>query len=320
MLDRSELSVIIVSWNTRALLAQCLSSVFAAVAEPRQSARAAAVSAPWLEVIVVDNASSDGSAQVVRQDFPEVRLLDNQHNLGFAKANNQAMPYCSGRYILLLNPDTEVHPGALETLVQFMDQHPGAGGAGGALLNEDGTLYPSCQPAPTLFRELWRLFHLDRLRPIATYAMHRWETRTPREVDVLQGACLILRREALNEAGLLDEDYFIYSEEVDLCHRLRWRGWQLWWVPQAVVTHYGGQSTRQIAPAMFLRLYQGKVLYFRKNHGPGAARVYKLILMLATLARLGLSPLAFLQTSRQRARQRTLAGHYLRLLRALWDL
>jgi GT2 family glycosyltransferase len=246
-----------------------------------------------------------------------VRLIENSKNVGFAQANNQAIQQSAGCYVLLLNPDTEVQPGALETLVRFMDAHPQAGAAGARLLNPSGTLQPSCHPAPTLSRELWRLFHLDALWPYACYPMAGWDLNTPREVDMVPGACLILSRDALDQVGLLDEDYFIYSEEVDLCYRLRRAGWRLYWLPQAVVIHYGGQSTRQMAAAMFLRLYQGKVLYFRKHHGRLAAQLYKLILLIAALARLLLSPLVWLVRPPQRHQHLALASHYRRLVRAL---
>jgi GT2 family glycosyltransferase len=270
-----------------------------------------------MEAVVVDNASFDGSAQMVRDAFPSVRLIANSENVGFARANNQGIPLCRGRYILLLNPDTEVHPSALDALVHFMDGHPGVGTAGARLVGPDGELQPSCHPAPTLSREFWRLFHLDAVRPYATYRMEQWGVETPREVDVVQGACMILRRAALEEVGLLDEDYFIYSEEVDLCYRLLLAGWGIWWVPQAIVTHLGGQSTRQTAAAMFLRLYQGKVVYFRKNHGPGAARLYKLLLLAAGIGRLLVSPLAWFSGPAERRQRIALAGNYRQLIRIL---
>ena len=301
-------SILIVSWNTRDLLARCLATV---------SAEARRLGPGLVETCVVDNASSDGSAWMVREGFPGVRLLDNRVNVGFARATNQAIRDSTGRYLLLLNPDTEVAPGALEALVRFMDEHPRAGAAGARLFNPDGTLQPSCHPAPALSRELWRLFHLDALWPYACYPMATWDLHTPRQVDVVQGACLMVRRSALNDVGLLDEDYFIYSEEVDLCRRLRRRGWQVYWVPQAAVLHYGGRSTRQHARAMFVRLYQGKVLYFRKHHGRRAAQLYKAILLFAAAARLFLSPLAWLERPPDRQRHLTLAGHYWRLI---WGL
>jgi len=321
--DVPTLSIIIVNWNTRDLLARCLESVASrqiSVARHQTSDDSDRPTDDCLlttDVWVVDNASSDGSAQMVRERFPWVRLIENEENVGFARANNQAIRQSNGRYVLLLNPDTEVQPGALETLVRFMDEHPEAGAAGARLLNPDGTLQPSCHPMPTLSRELWRLFHLDAFWPYAVYRMAAWDLTTPRRVDVAQGACLILRQEVLDSVGLLDEDYFIYSEEVDLCYRIRRAGWHVCWVPQAVVVHYEGQSTRQVAPQMFLRLYEGKVMFFHKNRGVLAAQVYKLILLAAALARLAISPLAWLERSPRRERHLTLAGQYWRLVRVL---
>ena len=299
------LSVVVVSWNTRELLTRCLESV-------RQSRATGGI-----EVVVVDNASVDGSAQVVRERFPWVRLLANTENVGFARANNQAIPWTTGRYVLLLNPDTEVEPDAIETLLRFMEDHPQAGAAGPRLMGGDGAVQRSCHPAPTLSRELWRLFHLDTLRPLAWYPIENWDQRTARPVDVVQGACMMVRREALQQAGLLDEQYFIYSEEVDLCYRLRQHAWEIWWVPRATVVHHGGQSTRQVAAAMFLRLYQSKVLYFRKNYGPHAAQRYKLILLGATVARLLLLPFVWLWPKPQRRQFLTLAAHYCQLIKTL---
>lgn len=303
-----ELSIIIVNWNIRDVLAQCLESVWEDV-ETLGTRNA--------ETFVVDNASRDDTAQMVRERFPWVRLIENGENMGFAWANNQAIRQSSGRYVLLLNPDTKVKRGALGTLVRFMDEHPEAGAAGARLLNPDGTLQVSCHPAPTLRRELWRLFHLDAIYPYAAYPVTDWDLETPRTVDVVQGACLILRRTVLDQAGLLDEEYFIYSEEVDLCRRVRQAGWPIYWVPQARVVHYGGQSTQQVAGEMFLCLYQGKVLYFRKHYGRWAAQVYKIIVMVAALTRLLLSLLAWLEPPPQRARHLALTGNYWRLLWAL---
>ncbi len=303
-----KLSIIIVNWNTYELLEECLQSVLENISN-QQAFEA--------ETFIVDNASTDGSAQRVKQRFPWVQLIENQENAGFARANNQAIRQSSGRYLLLLNPDTRVQPGALEFLVRFMEDHPQVGAAGARLLNPDGTLQISCYPGPTLFREFWRLLHLDVLWPLGTYRMADWDVITSRRVEVIQGACLIARREALNQAPLLDEGYFIYSEDVDLCYRLRQAGWQLYWVPQAEVVHYGGQSTSQTEAAMFLRLYQGKVLYFRKHRGWWPAQVYKLILLIAALIRQLLSPLVWLTSPTHRRRKLILARYYRKLLRAL---
>lgn len=300
-----DLSIIIVNWNTRELLAQCLSSVYA---YPPISS---------FEVWVVDNASKDNSIEMIKGRFPQVRLIENQANVGFARANNQAIRESTGKYVLLLNPDTEVRSGALDALVRFMGEQFQAGAAGALLLNPDESLQTSCYPAPTLSRELWRLFHLDVLIPYGRYHMAGWDINQPREVDVVQGAALILRRTALDQIGLMDDTYFMYSEEVDLCYRLQKSGWSLFWIPQSKVVHYGGQSTQQVAAEMFLCLYQSKLIFIRKHHGWLAAQLYKLILLAATLARLALSPLAWLEHPPQRKEHLLLTGHYYSLLRSL---
>jgi GT2 family glycosyltransferase len=198
-----------------------------------------------------------------------------------------------------------------------MDEHARIGAAGARIVNPDGSLQRSCFRAPRLSRELWRLLHLDALHPYAEYRLRDWDQTQPRPVDTVLGACLLIRRTALDQVGHLDERFFIYSEEVDLCTRLRAAGWPVFWVPQAVVMHRGGESTRQVATAMFLRLYHAKVLYFRKHQGELGARLYKLILVIAATSRLALSPAAWLEGTAARERHLALAGAYGRLLRAL---
>lgn len=299
------LSIIIVNWNTRDLLAQCLHAVYEhpPVGE--------------FEVLVVDNASSDDSVAMVRNRFPQAVLIENSSNPGFAVGNNQAIEQCTGRYVLLLNPDTVVLPRALQSLLMFMDDHPSAGAAGSMLLNPDGSLQPSCHPAPTLSRELWRLFHMDAVYPLALYRMADWPADVPRAVDTVQGASLIVRREVIEQVGALDESYFMYSEEVDWCRRIRQAGWQIYWVPQSQVVHFGGQSTRQAAEAMFLQLYRAKLQYFRKHYGPGYSALYKGELYAASVARLMLTPLAWLVQPAHSDQYATLARHYSGLIRSL---
>lgn len=299
------LSILIVSWNTHDLLAQCLMSI---AAHPPHGE---------YEIIVVDNASTDGSAAMVRTRFPEVRLIENAANLGFAGANNQAIDCSRGGYLLLLNPDTVIEAGALAALVDFMDAQPTAGAAGSLLLNADGSLQDSCHRAPTLFRELWRLFHLDSLYPLAQYRMDDWPQDTPRPVDTVQGAALIVRRGVIDRVGMMDPSYFMYSEEVDWCLRIRRAGWQIYWVPQSRIVHYGGQSTRQVASTMFVQLYRGKLQYFRKHYGRVYAALYKVVLLAAAAARILLTPLVWLALPKQRPDSARLARDYSRLILAL---
>jgi N-acetylglucosaminyl-diphospho-decaprenol L-rhamnosyltransferase len=300
-----KLSIIIVNWNTGALLGRCLEAVCATL--PTKQA----------ELIVVDNASSDGSLMGFEQRFPHLRLMSNQRNLGFSRANNQGIRQSTGAHVLLLNPDTQVLPGALAQMMDALERDPQVGAVGPRLLNRDGSLQPSCFPAPTLARELWRLFHLDAIWPRATYPMQGWDPTVSRDVDVIQGACVLVRREALDQVGLLDEEYFIYSEDYTLCQRLRDAGWRLQWVPRAGVIHVGGQSTQLAPTEMFLNLYRAKVLYFRKHANRATARVYKLILAAAAAARLFLAPLAWIERSPTRSRHLTLARRYWSLLTAL---
>jgi hypothetical protein len=303
-----DLSVIIVSWNTCQVLRECLESV------QRQRSSAS------IDVWVVDNASKDGSAEMVRETFPAVHLIENSENVGFARANNVAVAASSGRYVLLLNSDTVVLPGAFDALIDFLDAHPEAGAAGAHTLNPDGSLQVSTYPSPTLARELWFLLHLDRLRPYGAYDMAQWSSDQPRPVDAVLGACLIVRRATLDQVGALDPAYFMYSEEIDLCYRIRRAGWRIYWVPQAKIVHYGGQSTRQVAASMFIQLYRSKVLFFRKNQGRWAAVVYKLVLLAVTIPRLVLTPLAWLEPREKREPHLTLANHYWSLLWALPSL
>lgn len=299
------LSIIIVSWNTCDLLSQCLDSVYTSTKSNE------------LDIWVVDNASTDGSPEMVQRSFPKVQLIENDGNVGFAKANNQAIEKSIGNIVVLLNPDTIVKPGALDHLARFLDEHQEVGAVGPCLQNPDGTLQRSCYPFPTLTREFWRLLHLDMLQSYGIYDMSTWDCHEPRSVDAIQGACLMIRRETLNKTGLLDPGYFMYTEEIDLCYRIKKAGWDLYWVPDAEVIHFGGQSTRQIAPRMFLSLYQTKVQFFRKNYGKLTAFAYKLILYFAAIVRILFSPLVLLTRKEIRDQILYLTRRYMDLIVAL---
>jgi GT2 family glycosyltransferase len=311
LMSAIDLSIVIVSWNTCRLLDECLQSV------QNELAAQAGKTDLHAEVFVVDNGSTDGSVEMVRTGYPDVHLIANQHNPGFAGANNQALELARGRYSLLLNPDTVVLPDGLGALVRFMDEHPRAGVAGSRLLNANHTLQPSCSPAPTLEGELWRMFHLDHFVPYGVYDMSQWSLTEARPVDSVQGAAMLVRRSAHEQVGLLDASYFMYSEEVDWCTRIKCAGWEIYWVPSSQIVHYGGQSSKQVADAMFLQLYRGKIQYFHKHWGRFATRAYKLVLALAAVVRLVLSPLALLEPYTRRRRHLGLARQYGLLLRAL---
>jgi hypothetical protein len=281
---------VIVNWNTREYLAQCLESVLASrssgqglrfVAHQGSALPGTSEGSLLIEVFVVDNASTDGSVEMTEARFPWVRLIENSENAGFARANNQAIGECQGRHVLLLNSDTVVHETALHALVAFMDAHPKAGAAGARLLNGDGSLQLSCQPMLTPGREFWSLSFLEQLAPRATYPQDQWDIHTPRRVDVIKGACLLLRRATLDQVGVLDDRYFMYTEEVDLCFRLDQAGWELWYVPEAEVTHFGEASSRQMAEAMYLQLYRSKIQFYRKFGGEQQADRFKTLVRTA---------------------------------------
>lgn len=278
-----ELAIIIVNWNTREMLARCLESLTNSQGlNLADSTLSSTENGRFSQKIyVVDNASSDGSVEMIKARFPWVHIIENSENLGFARANNQALLQSRGSYAVLLNSDTVLHPHALDKMVEFMDSHPEAGGCGPRLLNADGSLQSSCHPLLTPWREFWRLILLDRIWHRATYPQAKWDLRTPRRVEVIKGACLLLRREALKEVGLLDDRYFMYTEEMDLCYRLLKAGWDIWWVPQAVVTHYGEASSQQMAEDMYIQLYQSKVQFHRKFGGPQRVQHFKFLLKLA---------------------------------------
>jgi len=307
MVDRSnmDLSIILISWNVADLLVNCLRSIFA---HPPDGA---------FEVWVVDNASHDNSVQIIREQFPQVKLILNEKNVGFAAANNQALQVSSGRYALLLNPDTIVSKETLQKLVSFLDENPQAGAAGSLYQNPDGSLQPSCYPFPTVGREFWRLLHLDKLYAFGVYDMQRWSKETPRQVDALQGASLLLRRSALEKTGLLDTGFFMYSEEIDLCYRLHTEGWSRYWVPQSRIIHYGGQSTRQEALKMFLHLYGSKVQFFRKHYGERSARSYKRVLKFTSGIRLALTTIGSAVRPQDRPYYQQLRRNYENLIASL---
>jgi N-acetylglucosaminyl-diphospho-decaprenol L-rhamnosyltransferase len=304
----TDLSIVIVSWNTVDLTEKCLQSIYQYPPDCT------------FEVWVVDNASRDDSVEKIRMDFPQVCRIENQENVGFARANNQAIVQSSGRYVLLLNSDTLVFPAALQRLVDFMEAHPDAGGCGSRYFNPDGSLQTSCSPFPTVRREFWRLFHLDLIAAYGVYDMKTWNVDTNRAVDVLQGASLLLRKDALDQVGLLDDRYFMYSEEVDLCYRLRKAGWALYWIPTSIITHYGGQSTRQARQEMFVQLYRSKVQFFRKHYGIFRAGMYKGVLALAGAGRVASAWLAAGLRGRHAASYLEIVKNYSELLKRLPEM
>lgn len=255
-----DVSVVIVSWNTRDFTLACLASL-----------PAAAASLGW-EAWVVDNASADDSVAAIRREHPGTRIIANDTNLGFAAANNQGIVACRGRYVLLLNSDTVMPPGSLQSLVAFAEAHPRAGVVGPTLLNPDGSYQTGPTPFPSLWTETLSVTGVGRRLTYRGYpSVPARRARVARRADYVGGACMLARREAIDAVGLLDESYFMYSEEPDWCWRMQRAGWETWFTPVATVTHFGGQSTGQVRDAMVAALYRSKVRFLHRHRGTWSA-------------------------------------------------
>jgi GT2 family glycosyltransferase len=230
-----DLTVSIINTNNRDLLRDCLRSIF----ENKQHIS--------MKVYVVDNACTDGSAEIVRAEFPQVRLIRNETRLGFCVNHNQVLCIAQGRYCLILNEDTLIQAGALDCLVEFMDRHSDAGVAGPMLLNADGSFQSSYYNFPTLWSEFLLNSGLGRLIYDPYYPSRPLEkSQEVVEADWVSGACLMVRRETIDQVGFLDERFYVYSEETDWCYRMRSAGWKVYYVPDAQVLHLGGQAWKQL--------------------------------------------------------------------------
>ena len=264
----SDLSIVIVNWNVRDLLRHCLHSIFQLPSSNFQT-----------EVIVVDSASSDGSVAMVEEEFPQVRLIANSENVGFTVGSNQGIAASRGRYVLLLNPDTEIVGDALATMVEYLDDQPQVGALGPQLLNPDGSIQSSRRRFPSLATAFLESTILQQWFPHNRIARHYYMADQPddevQEVDWVTGACLLTRREAIQNVGVLDEGFFMYSEELDWCRRAKERGWKVVYLPTARVIHHGGQSSEQVKSFQHIQFQRSKIRYFRKHHGLWQAEVLR---------------------------------------------
>lgn len=258
-MNEPELSILIVNWNTRDLLRACLDSL-------RQHVGVAH------EVIVVDNDSHDGSAQMMRDEFPDVVLVANDFNAGFAGGNNQAYEKARGAWIWLLNPDTQVLSGAAETLIDFLQADEKRGAVASALIDaRDGSIQRSCRTFPTP-GALWAqgsglASFYPRSRRFGFYKMGAWNMKTAREVDQPMASSFLLRRAAIESIGaLFDEQFPIFFNDVDLCWRLKQAGWQIWYLPDAEVIHWGGAGTSQVRPQMIEESHRSLRRFYEKHY------------------------------------------------------
>lgn len=267
---KCDLSVVIVSWNVRDLLDRCLQSINAGRGELS------------LEVVVVDSGSSDGTPDMVDRQYPWVRLIARDDNVGFPKGNNIGIDISKGRTILLLNPDTEVIGDALSVMVSYMDSQQDVGILGAQLLNPDGSVQPSRRRFPTLATAVFESTWLQPLTPnlwLEHYYALDLNDSAIAEVDWLTGACLMTRPEVLAEVGPLDEEYFMYSEELDWCRRIKQAGWKVVYLPTAAIKHYVGKSSEQAVTERHINFQRAKLRYFRKYHGRSEANLLRVILL-----------------------------------------
>lgn len=298
-----DLSIVIVNWNVRDLLAHCLASVLRP--DPARPGR------PTRQVIVVDNASTDGSVAMLRAKFPQVQVIVNDANRGFAFANNQGLAVAQGRYVLLLNPDTEVLGDALATLVRYMDAHPDVGIAGPQLLHPDGRIQSSRRRFPNLPILFLESTWLECLAPkglLRRYYVLDQPDDATLDVDWIMGAAMLARRAAIRQTGGMDDGFFMYSEELDWCRRVKAAGWRIVYHPAAQIIHYVGKSSEQAVPARHINFQRGKIRYAKKHHGPWVARALRLYLLTLYTGQLGLEALkGLLGHKRALRRQRTRA-------------
>jgi GT2 family glycosyltransferase len=264
-----KLSIIIVSWNVKDDLLCCLQSI---KENPASES---------FEIIVVDNGSGDGTVDAIGENFPGVIVIANSENRGFSAANNQAIKIAKGQYLFLLNPDTIIHPQSLDNLIKVLDEKPTAGACGPSFIDTDGTPHSSVGYLPT-FRSL--LYGKTFFRSLGIFRSHykklaatKFNYDRQSEVEQLSGAALMVNRSVMNEIGLMDENFFLYYEDVDLCLRIRKAGWKIIYSPDSVITHIGGRSSMQVSAKKRIMLYSSLFTYLRKHCGEFATGMFSLV-------------------------------------------
>jgi GT2 family glycosyltransferase len=255
--ENMDLSIIIITWNSQEFIQNCLDSIFLSQRNFES------------EVIMVDNGSSDQTTKIIETLYPQVNLIQNKKNLGYAKANNQGIEESQGKYVLLLNPDTQVLENSLALVYEFMEENPQVGALGPKLLNPDKTIQPSVREFPTFSTLIWEFSGLSRLFPksriFGRWRMGYFAFDQTREVDQPMGSCLMLRRETLEEVGILDENFPMFFNDVDLCNRIKNAEWKIYFYPRAEVIHQKGASTSQVKRRMIWLSHLAFFRFFRKH-------------------------------------------------------
>ena len=268
-----DLSIIVVNWNVKDLLRDCLNSLLTATQTSPHVAT---------EIIVVDSASTDGSPQMVRGEFPQVQLVASTENLGYANGNNYGVDLAQGRYLFLLNPDTVVEPDAPALMVDYLDSHPDVGALGPQLLWPDGSVQSSRRRFPTVGSLFWESTLLGQWFPdnrhIRRYHTADQSPDQTQPVDWVVGAAILIRREAWQQVGPIEADFFMYFEETDWCRRCAQAGWQIHYLPVAKITHFEGKSSEQVFADRTIRFQRSKIRYTRKYFGVGWAVALRIFL------------------------------------------
>jgi len=298
-----DLSIILVSWNNKQYLEPCLRSLYTS---PVKSC---------FEIVIADNGSTDGSQAMLYAEFPQVRVIQNSENVGLSRASNQGIQASSGRYVLLLNNDTIVNGASLDTMVEFMDAVPDAGATGGRLLNPDGSFQCGYARFSTLTQEFLIATGLGE-HLWSGYPSHG-QSDCIKVVDWLSSACLMLRRSALEQVGLLDEQYFVYGDETDLQFRLKQAGWKVYYLPNVTTIHYGGRSLNRWRRRKLV--YRGKMLFFKKRYSHLPTLGLRIMFGILTLAKTILWGVALAIPGQQRIARQELRSN-LDVLRLCWHL
>jgi len=273
-----DISVIIVSWNAKKYLLDCLHSIVPELSNVQA------------EIIVVDNASSDGSPELVEKQFPKINLICNKENLGFAKANNIALEKSTGKYICLINSDVVIKEKCFDVLISYMDSHPDVGMMGPQILDTTGNIQRSCMQLPTLWNTFCTAIVLDKLFPqcrlFGGKEMTYWNHDSLQEVDVINGCFWIIRREALDQVGYLDGNFFMYGEDIDWCKRFQEKGWKIIFSPEAQAIHYGGASSSNDPVRFYIEMNRANLQYYRKHYKKFSQIGFLMLIMLHHVVRI----------------------------------
>jgi len=272
-MKKTQLSIIIVSWNVKDYLKACLESILGTV------------NSIEFEIFIVDNNSNDGTVEFVKERFPQVNIIANKDNLGFAKANNQAITKSHGEYVLLLNPDTIVFEGAIKKMIDRIGQDQNIGVLGPKIITGDGRTISYCggRKFPSVMSIVFGITTLDRYsRFFDSHSMKYWDHADSREVDAISGSCMLIRRKTIQGVGMLDESFFMYAEDIDWCYRIKKSGWDIYYYAAAEIMHYGEKSACQKFTEVDNALESLKTyyVYFKKHKGKLYARAYKVTLVL----------------------------------------